>query len=208
MSRRSDRSHRTDAGAWTAALHDVGYVVARGLLDRTAVQELRAAFGPATPGSTLHVAVDERTPERGRWLSLREHPAVAELFDELLGDHQVAVHGRDPGQGAGSQGLHADRPPHRIHGIDGITVLWMLDDFLVTNGATRVVPRSHRGAAAVPRRLAQPGVRHPDEVVVTGHPGDALLFDAHLWHSGRANTSAVRRRVVQMTATRSSPPTW
>jgi len=29
-----------------------------------------------------------------------------------------------------------------------------------------------------------------------------LVFDAHLWHSGRENTSDTRRRVVQMTATR------
>jgi len=80
----------------------------------------------------------------------------------------------------------------------------MLDDFLDDNGATRVVPRSHRGAAAVTRVLTQPGVQHPDEVVVTGSAGDALIFDAHLWHSGRENSSGQRRRVVQMTATRSS----
>lgn len=54
----------------------------------------------------------------------------------------------------------------------------------------------------MPRGLAQPGIQHPDEVVVTGRPGDALVFDAHLWHSGRENTSEGRRRVVQMTATR------
>jgi ectoine hydroxylase-related dioxygenase (phytanoyl-CoA dioxygenase family) len=33
-----------------------------------------------------------------------------------------------------------------------------------------------------------------------------LIFDGHLWHSGRGNTSGARRRVVQMTATRSSGP--
>lgn len=187
-----------------ASLCDVGYVVIREALTASAVEELRAAFGPATPGSTLHVEVDEQTPARDCWLSLAGHPLISELLLALLGTYQVDVHGRDPGEKAGAQGLHADRPPGRVHDFDGITVLWMLDDFIDANGATRVVPRSHRGAAAVPRHLAQPGFRHPDEVVVAGRPGDALVFDAHVWHSGRENTMGKRRRAVQMTATRSS----
>lgn len=187
-----------------AAVRDVGYVVAREILATVAVEELRNGFAPSAPRSTLHVEVGEDTPARERWLSLAEHPAVVDLLDELLRDYEVTVHGRESGKGAGAQGLHADRPPGRMHEVDAVTVLWMLDDFLDDNGATRVVPRSHRGAAAVSRGLAQPGMQHPDEVVVTGRAGDALIFDAHLWHSGRENTSGRRRRVVQMTATRSS----
>jgi hypothetical protein len=193
-----------EAATWLAALRDVGYVVARGILAPVAVDELRAAFPPATPRSTLHVQVGEETPARERWLSLGEHPAVVALLRELLVDYEVWLHGREPGKGAGAQGLHADRPPGRGYDVDGITVLWMLDDFLSDNGATRVVPRSHRGAAAVPRSLAQPGVRHPDEIVVTGRAGDALIFDAHLWHSGRENVTGQRRRIVQMSAPRLS----
>ena len=136
--------------------------------------------------------------------TLAEHPVMSGLLAALLGTYHVDVHGREPGERAGAQGLHADRPPGRIHDVDGITVLWALDDFTDASGATRVVPRSHRGASAVPRGLAQPKVRHPDEVVVTGRPGDALVLDAHVWHSGRENTSGARRRAVQTTATRSS----
>lgn len=202
MSNRPHRARTPASGDSASVLRDVGYVVVRELLPTNAVEELRAAFGPATPGSTLHVEIDEHTPARERWLSVAEHPAVVKLLDGLLGDYEITLHGRDPGKGAGAQGLHADRPPGRIYEFDGLTVLWMLDDFADTNGATRVVPRSHRGSAAVPRGLAQPGCEHPDEVVVAGRSGDALVFDAYLWHSGRENTSGRRRRVVQMTATR------
>ena len=202
MGTSAERAAVVDRSA--ASLRDVGYVVIGEALAVREVEELRAAFGPATPGSTSHVVVDERTPARDRWLSLAEHPVVSGLLASLLGTYEVDVHGRDPGERAGAQGLHADRPAGRAHDVDGITVLWMLDDFTEANGATRVVPRSHRGASAVPRVLAQPTVRHPDEVVVTGRPGDALVLDAHLWHSGRENTSGERRRAVQMTATRSS----
>lgn len=187
-----------------AEIEDVGYVVLRQVLTPGEVDELRTAFGPETPGATLHVDIDDEMPARANWLALAHHPQIEPLLSELLEEFDVRIHGREPGQGAGAQGLHADRPSGRMHDVDGITALWMLDDFHVDNGATRVVPRSHRGAAAVPRNLAQPSDRHPDELIVTGAAGDVLVFDAHLWHSGRENTSGARRRAVQMTATRST----
>lgn len=194
------------AGTWANALRNDGYAVAGGLLDTREVEKLRAAFPPATVGATLHVDIDDRTPAAESWRALPHHPEVAILFGDLLGTHETRIHGSDPGRGAGAQGLHADRPPGRFHEVDAITTLWMLDDFTPENGATRIVPRSHRGASAVPRQLAQPGTAHPDEIVITGRRGDVLIFDAHLWHSGRENTCGARRRVVQMTATRSSLP--
>jgi ectoine hydroxylase-related dioxygenase (phytanoyl-CoA dioxygenase family) len=189
---------------WRDALDDEGWVVVRSLLDRPAIEELRAAFPAATPGSTLHVELDDATPHRARWEGLVHQPAVAALLADRLGAHEVYVHGRDPGRGAGAQGLHADRPAGRMFEVDAYTLIWMLDDFSTGNGATRVVPRSHRGAAAVPRHLAQPGLRHPDEIVVTGEAGDVLIFDAHLWHSGRRNDDGARRRAVQMAVTRTA----
>jgi len=190
--------------AWIRTLDDVGYVVMPSLLDGRDVEDLRTAFPPATPGSTLHVEVDDETPRLERWLALVEQPRIKELLVATLGNFEVTVHGRDPGRGAGSQGLHADCPPGRPHHVDSLTLIWMLDALTAENGATRVVPRSHRGAAAVPRDLAQPDTHHPDEVVIVGQPGDVLVFDAHLWHSGRRNDNGARRRVVQMTAIRAS----
>lgn len=184
-------------------LLDVGYVVVPSVLDRNDVEALRTAFPPATPGSTLHLEIDDETPHVDRWRGLVDHPIVAALLRETLVDHEVRVHGRDPGIGAGEQGLHADLPPGRVHDIDSLTLIWMLDELTPENGATRVVPRSHRGAAAVPRPLAQPGTSHPDEVLIVGQPGDVLIFDAHLWHSGRRNNDGARRRVIQLTATAS-----
>lgn len=189
---------------WIAGLDDVGYVVVPSVLDEGDVEALRAAFPPASSGSTLHVEIGDETPHVERWLALRDHPRIARLLADTLGEFDVRVHGRDPGLGGGAQGLHADRPPGRVHDIDSLTLMWMLDELTRENGATRLVPRSHRGAAAVPRALAQPEARHPDEVVILGRPGDVLIFDAHLWHSGRRNRDGARRRVVQMTATRTS----
>jgi ectoine hydroxylase-related dioxygenase (phytanoyl-CoA dioxygenase family) len=79
-----------------------------------------------------------------------------------------------------------------------ITALWMLDDFTAENGATRVVPGSHRITRALSKNLAQPLARHPDERIVIGRAGDVLIFNAYLWHSGRRNESKGPRRAVQM----------
>jgi ectoine hydroxylase-related dioxygenase (phytanoyl-CoA dioxygenase family) len=191
---------RASVDGLRAQLLDAGYVVVPAVLDQDDVEALRAAFPRETPGSTLHVEIDDETPHADRWRGLAHRPVVAALLREMLGDHEVRIHGRDPGRGAGEQGLHADLPPGRVRGVESLTLIWMLDELRAENGATRVVPRSHRGAAGVPRALAQPGTSHPDEVVIVGRPGDVLVFDAHLWHRGGRNSDGARRRVVQMTA--------
>lgn len=201
MSDRERSTVRASVDDGRGQLLDVGYVVIPSVLDQHDVEALRAAFPPAAPGSTLHLEIDDETPHVELWRGLADRPTVATLLRETLGDHEIRLHGRDPGMGAGEQGLHADLPPGRVHDIDALTLIWMLDGLTPENGATRVVPRSHRGAAAVPRHLAQPGTSHPDEVLIVGRPGDVLIFDAQLWHSGRRNDDGARRRVIQMTAT-------
>lgn len=189
---------------WKRAIFDDGHLLARSVLTRDEVDALRVAFPASTPGATLHVDPDDTTPNIEAWRGLARKPDVAALLIECLDEYGLHVHGRDPGHGAGAQGLHADRPPGRVHPVDGITLIWMLDEFTDDNGATRVVPGSHRGATAVPRHLAQPDDRHPDEIIVRGNAGDVLIFDSHLWHSGRRNLDGGRRRAVQMTATQMS----
>lgn len=68
-------------------------------------------------------------------------------------------------------------------------VMWMVSDFTVDNGATRLVPGSHRSGQ-------QPDPSAPSEipaVAATGQAGDALVFDGRLWHGAGANlTNATR----------------
>ncbi|MEQ1503368.1 MAG: phytanoyl-CoA dioxygenase family protein [Myxococcota bacterium] len=187
------------------ALDRDGFVVVPGVLDPDTVDRLRAAFdGPvvvAEPTGTQHVELGPDTPHLDAWTALADHPVLVPAAHQLLGDVAtgVRVHGRNPRPGFGQQGLHADAP---LRGPDdpvfGLTSLWMLDPFTVDNGATRVVPGSHRPLRPLPKHLAQPNARHPHEVVVTGPAGAVLLFSAHLWHSGRENRSTGPRRTVQL----------
>lgn len=175
-----------------AAVRDEGFAVVRGAIDAALVERLRAAFRPGDVGPLGQVDVDDDTPGVEAWRALGVLPIVHEPIVELLGGPtQVRFFGRSPAPGLGDQRLHADA------GDEGPTIVrvasvWMLDDFDAENGATRIVPGSHL------HRRQPDGVRHPDEVVVTGLAGDVLLFDAHLWHAGGRNVSQRQRRSVQM----------
>lgn len=188
-----------------------GYLVVAGVLDDAVVDRLVQAFeaSPSRQGTTQHVEIDDTTPQRGEWERLTQHPVVIALARSLCDvDAEFWAHGRNPMPGSGAQGLHADAPALQPgEPVRAITAIWMLDDFTVRNGATRVVPGSHLLRRAVPRPYAQPSAHHPDEVIVTGSAGDVVVLSGHLWHSGRANQSNGPRRAVQMT-TMPQPMGW
>ncbi len=49
--------------------------------------------------------------------------------------------------------------------------VWMLDDFTPQNGATRLVPGSHRSGKLPQEVLSDPAAPHPDELLLTGKGG-------------------------------------
>lgn len=69
-------------------------------------------------------------------------------------------------------------------------VAWMLVDFTEENGATRVIPGSHRW-----NRLPEPGERY-ETVAAAAPAGAALVFDGRLWHGTGANVTDAPRYAV------------
>jgi len=66
-------------------------------------------------------------------------------------------------------------------------VLWMISDFTVDNGGTRIVPGSHlSGTNPEP---------HGDYKTInaTGRAGSAVIFEGRTWHSADLNTSNASR---------------
>src|SRR5262249_23722521 len=136
---------------------------------------LRIAFenAPVQSSGTQHVEIKEDTPELGAWKALEQHAILMVAADYVLSSPNfvAGLHGRNPLPGFGQQGLHADWP--RVAGDPNnvLTALWMIDDFTIQNGATRVVPGTHRLPHAPPKSLAQPFARHPNEKIITGLAG-------------------------------------
>lgn len=120
------------------------------------------------------------------------HPAVLPLVERVL-DPQCLLSSltaieMQPGQAA--QPLHADDGSialPRPHPTVVCVALWALTDFDHANGATRLVPGSHR-------RDRRPAKGEQADVVEAEMPaGSVLLYDGSLWHGGGTNESDDRR---------------
>ena len=118
------------------------------------------------------------------------HPLVLGVLDAVLGEYQLSAPvGICIGPGNPAQALHPDDatyPIARPHGELVVNVMLPLVDFTEDNGATRIVPGSHRW---LDRRPA------PDEATVAPPlaAGSALFFLGSLWHGGGANDTASDR---------------
>ena len=89
--------------------------------------------------------------------------------------------------------LHVGPPHPAAHPINPPVVcnaLWMVSDFTLDNGATRVVPRSHLSGC-------HPVGADPDEAInVTGPAGTAIVFEGRTWHGADLNRSTGPRYAV------------
>ena len=112
-------------------------------------------------------------------------PFVLEVMEGLLGSDFLlsAPTGIRIGPGESAQSLHRDDtiyPLPRPHDEVVVNMMWALDDFTEANGATRIVPGSHRWVD-----------ERPDEttptVLAEMPAGSVLFFRGSVYHGGGAN---------------------
>jgi ectoine hydroxylase-related dioxygenase (phytanoyl-CoA dioxygenase family) len=84
--------------------------------------------------------------------------------------------------------------------------VWMLNDFTTENGATRLIPGSHRWHRQPADVLQDLTAPHPEEILLTGKAGAVVVMNAHLWHGGTANRTNQPRRALHSYYTRSDKP--
>jgi hypothetical protein len=111
-------------------------------------------------------------------------PLVTGVLDRILGDAQLSAPvGISIGPGESAQPLHRDDGVYPLPDPKPELVLntmWALDDFTEANGATLVIPGSHRWTEAPPEG---PG----DPVPATMPAGSVMFFLGSLLHGGGAN---------------------
>src|SRR5215471_15248019 len=134
-------------------------------------------------------------------------PLVLECVAHVLGPRfklsSVNARSTNPHTDA-DQPLHADSGAIADDlGYSVCNSVWLLDDFTPENGATRMVPGSHRW-----RRLPEPDfyAPHPAQQLVLGKAGDVVVMNAHMWHGGTANHTAAPRRAMHVYYTRWDQP--
>jgi ectoine hydroxylase-related dioxygenase (phytanoyl-CoA dioxygenase family) len=92
------------------------------------------------------------------------------------------------------QPLHVDMggvPDERGYWV--CNTVWLLDDFTRDNGATRMIPGSHKWGTRPQDVLDDPLAPHPGEVLLLGKAGSIAVMNSHLWHGGTANRTSAPR---------------
>jgi ectoine hydroxylase-related dioxygenase (phytanoyl-CoA dioxygenase family) len=124
-------------------------------------------------------------------------PPVVECVRHVLGPRiklsSLNARSADPNSDV-PQPLHVDMSA--IPDEEGYWVcntVWMLDDFTLENGATRVIPGSHKWGRRPQDVLDDPMAPQPQEVLVLGKAGSIAVMNAHAWHGGTANRTTAPR---------------
>jgi ectoine hydroxylase-related dioxygenase (phytanoyl-CoA dioxygenase family) len=114
------------------------------------------------------------------------HPLLIGVCDRLLEHYQLSAPvGLSIGPGETDQPLHYDDLVYPLpwpHQHVVLNSVWALCDFTAANGATRLVPGSHRWP-----RERRP--RDDEAVPVEMAAGSALIYAGSTWHAGGANAT-------------------
>lgn len=127
------------------------------------------------------------------------HPKVLAAIRLVLGNQfkLSSLNYRAALPGAGLQKLHVDWP-ESIESQEFMVCnsIWLLDDFYVENGATRVVPGTHLNPTLPAEAMSDPMDSHPDEKIIVAEAGSVVIFNSHTWHGGTTNHSTQPRRAI------------
>lgn len=179
-----------------------GYVIVPDLVDADMLEAIRADVTPRfvhQGGRTRLEGFKTRrlyaVPEKTFVCNpLVEHPLVLALLDRFLQPNyllsQLQVIDIAPGEQA--QPLHFDSafyPFPRPRPTLAAATVFAIDDFTEDNGATRIIPRSHRWDDRAPGPEDTP-------IPVVMPAGSMVFFLGSLWHGGGANRSARSRLAV------------
>ncbi|VXC55466.1 Ectoine hydroxylase-related dioxygenase, phytanoyl-CoA dioxygenase (PhyH) family [Pseudomonas sp. 8Z] len=180
-------------------LHRDGYVLLRSAIAPAWLDDLRGIFEEGilasdrwpVPRSSEYN--HSRLEHQALVLAVCRLPSVLAAVAELIGERffLAQVEGREPRMGGGQQLMHRDLSTQRPG--DTVNALAFFDDYSLDNGATRLVPGSHRPA---PGALQHDHHDQSQVVQLSGRAGDILVFDADLLHAGGLNRSGARRRSI------------
>ncbi|HVM39682.1 MAG TPA: phytanoyl-CoA dioxygenase family protein [Acidimicrobiia bacterium] len=197
-----------------AAIAEQGYVVLHDVAPMSLFDELEAALAPL-----LEETPTGRNPFEGHrtrrvnnllakgvvFQQVAANEAVLELVGAVLGEFfQVSViQAIQILPGETSQGFHTDDalyPLPQPHLPVVFNTMWAVDDFTAENGATRLVPGSHRWSDPMSRvSVDRMDLVGDAEVVSAEMPrGSVLAWLGNLLHEGGPNTTDRPRLGITM----------
>lgn len=197
----------------------LGYAVVEGVLSASFLNSTRDAMYRTQDQIVRDVGKErlERAGERGvlrlmmkydpHFFQFLEIPEVLEIVDNTVSNTAIMhlqngfilpTSPKEETPTIFQNRFHQDFPRVLNGYVASINVMFAIDEFSSSNGATHVVPRTHQ--------LTTP----PDEkylsentVAVECPAGSMLVFDSTLWHAAGANTSGKDRLAINHQFTRS-----
>lgn len=193
------------------SVRTLGYAVLDGGYDRAWLEQLSAAFervqrdaAAKHGGLSALAAIDEHNTIRvplayqPLFLELATNSNVLQVCRRLIADYIVLnqqngvinpAHGERYSQGA----WHRDLPYQHFVSSRPLAVnaLFCLDAFTIENGATQVLPASHRQEAFPSDQFIASSAK-----TVEAPAGWFILLDCMLFHTGGINTTDQPRRAV------------
>lgn len=127
------------------------------------------------------------------------HPRVLAAIEAVLGTtfklSSLNYRAAKPNQGL--QKLHVDyKNAVADGGYKVCNTIWLLDDFTKNNGATRIVPGTHKLTQLPNEVLENPELPHPAEILIQAPAGSVFVFNSHVWHGGTTNLTNKYRRSI------------
>ena len=166
---------------------------------------------PAVEDDGMTVYLHELAARASIFSRLAEDDTLVQLSRSVLGDDCVLsdVGGNSIGPGTAGGAWHVDAPlgqfPEPLPDFVLTTQnIWMVEDFTPDNGATRLVPRSHKS-------LKKPAWKRGSmegEVALTGPAGSVAIWLSSTWHRAGPNKTEHPRRAVMCDFCRSWIKGW
>jgi ectoine hydroxylase-related dioxygenase (phytanoyl-CoA dioxygenase family) len=198
-----------------------GYVVVERFLDPGLLEQVRARVEELHEQEGENAGAEFRKEDGSRRLAnlvdkgeiferLIAMPEILERVGYVLGENfklsSFNARSADPLSNE-PQPLHCDAGALADeHGYWVCNTIWLLDDFTSENGATRVVPGSHKWGQLPQDVLADPLAPHPQEKLLLAPAGSVVVMNTHAWHGGTANRTAAPRRALHAFYCRSDKP--
>jgi len=204
-------SSRPNVSASLQKFEEHGYAVIEDVLDSTELDRLRGAFD-AVINREKEIGI-QRGWQNGSYLATynmaQKHPAFHPLLENqiftewmthLLGKNFVVsnynAHGMKPG--GSEQDLHIDQD----ESTPGVTLfaqgLFILDDFTIENGCTRLLPGSHRRSWNAKYYQEHRAEIEGRMIRIEARAGSFISWHGGVWHGGSANGTAHPRRCISL----------
>lgn len=194
------------------ALDENGFVVFYNVLHAEQIAELRHHYEylmdkeGQSAGLEVHQEVGTRrladlVNKGAIFDSLYVNPRVlAAVYHVLQREFKLSsLNARDAIPGEGNQALHADWGPRTLsEPFHVVNSIWLIDEFTEDNGATRVVPGTHRMEGSPKDYMADPAVEYKGQQLITAPAGSVCVFNSHLWHGGTTNKTDTTRRACHV----------